>query len=123
MIKEMSIMITTHFFFAIDGLKGYFEEHDDANNTIFGSKKDKYLTIIFTNDHQKLLYKEIFKKINKNIKRNYVKIKFESTYKLPLNILVNICTLILVVRYQRVYFNTCWYDQFYNGIQTKDTVR
>ena len=47
MITQMSIMITTHFFLAIDGLKGYFEEHDDANNTIFGSKKDKYLTIIF----------------------------------------------------------------------------
>ena len=71
------------FFLAIDGLKGYFEEHDDANNTIFGSKKDKYLTIIFTNEHQKLLYKEILKKINKNINRNYVKIKFESTDKLP----------------------------------------
>ena len=70
-------------------------------------KKDKYLTIIFTNEHQKLLYEEIFKKINKNINRNYVKIKFESTDKLPLNILVNICTLILAVRYQRVYLNTC----------------
>ena len=46
---------------AIDGLKGYFEEHDDANNTIFGSKKDKYLIIIFTNEYQKLLYKEIIK--------------------------------------------------------------
>ena len=79
---------------AIDGLKGYFEEYDDANNTIFGSKKDKYLTIILTNEHQKLLYKEILKKIYKNINRNYVKIKFESTDKLPLNILVNICTLI-----------------------------
>ena len=51
MIKQMSIMITTHFL-AIDRLKGYFEEHDDANNTTFGSKKDKYLTIIFTNEHQ-----------------------------------------------------------------------
>ena len=70
------------FFLAIDGLKGYFEEHDDANNTIFGSKKEKYLTIIFTNEHQKLLYKEILKNINKNINRNYVKIKFESTDKL-----------------------------------------
>ena len=107
---------------AIDGLKGYFEEHDDASNTIFGSKKDKYLTIIFTNEHQKLLYKEIFKKINKNINRNYVKIKFETTDKLALNILVNIYTLILVVRYQRDYLNTCWYDQFYNGIQVKDIV-
>ena len=108
---------------AIDGLKGYFEEHDDANSTIFGSKTGKYFTIIFTNEHQKLLYKEILKKINKNINRNYVKIKFESTDKLPLNILVNIHTLILVVRYQRVYLNTCWYDQFYNGIQIKDTER
>ena len=63
MIKQMSIMKTTHFFFlAIDGLKGHFEEHDDANNTIFGSKKEKYLTIMFTNEHQKLLYKEILKK-------------------------------------------------------------
>ena len=50
-------------------------------------------------------------------------IKFESTYKLPLNILVNICTLILVVGNQRVYLNTCWYDQFYNEIQVKDSVR
>ena len=107
----------------IDGLKSYFEEHDHVNNTMFASKKDKYLTITFTNEHQKLLYKEILKKINKNINRNYVKIKFESTDKLPLNILVNICTLILAVRYQRVYLNTCWYDQFYNGIQIKDTVR
>ena len=50
------------YFLAIDDLKGYFEEHDDTNNTIFGSKKDKYLTIIFTNEHQKLFYKEIFTK-------------------------------------------------------------
>ena len=64
---------------AIDSLKGYFEELDDANNTIFGSKKDKYLTIIFTNEHQKLLCKEIFKKINKN----------EIMLKLNLNLLIN----------------------------------
>ena len=63
MIKQMSIMITTHFFLAIDGLKGYFEEYDDANNTIFGSKKDKYLTIIFTSEHQKLLYRNIKKNL------------------------------------------------------------
>ena len=86
-------------------------------------KKTKYLTIIFTNEYQKLLYEEILKKNDKNINRNYVKIKFESTDKLPLNILVNIHTLILVVRYQKVYLNTCWYDQFYNEIQIKNTVR
>ena len=66
---------------AIDGLKGYFEEHDDANNTIFESKKDKYLTIIFTNEHQKLLYKEILKK--------KIKILREIMLKLNLNLLIN----------------------------------
>ena len=74
---------------------------------IFGSKKYKYLTIIFASEHQKLMYTETLKKINKNINRNYVKIKFESTDNLPLNILENIHTLILVVRYQRVYLNIC----------------
>ena len=28
------------FFFTISGLKGYFEEHDDEKDTIFGSKKN-----------------------------------------------------------------------------------
>ena len=69
------------FFLAIDGLKGYFEEHDDANNTIFGSKKDIYLTIVFTNEHKKLLYKEILKKI--------IKILIEIMLKLSLNLLIN----------------------------------
>ena len=66
------------FFLAIDGLKG---KYNDANNTIFGSKKDKYLTIIFTNEHQKLLYKEIFKKM--------IKILIEIMLKLNLNLLIN----------------------------------
>ena len=39
MIKQMSIMITTHFFLAIDGLKGYFEEHDDAKIQYLDLKK------------------------------------------------------------------------------------
>ena len=51
--------------------------------------------------------KKYLKKNNKNINRNYVKIKFESTDKLPSNISVNIHSLILFVRYQRVYLNTC----------------
>ena len=37
MIKQMSIMITNHFL-TIDGLKGYFEEHDDE-------KKIQYLDL------------------------------------------------------------------------------
>ena len=53
------------------------------------------------------MYTEIFKKINKDVNKNYVKIKFESNDNVPLNILVNIHTLVLVVRYQRVYNNCC----------------
>ena len=49
------------------------------------------------------MYKEIFKKINKDINKNYVKIKFKSRNNVPLNILVNIHNLVLVVKYQRVY--------------------
>ena len=68
------------------------------------------------------MYTKIFKKINADVNKNYVKIKFTSNYNVPLNILVNLHTLILVVRYQRVYINNCWYDQFYEGIQVQDTV-
>ena len=91
------------FFLAVDNLKGYFEHHDDKNNIVGRAKNNKYLTIIFTSEYQKLMYTEIFKKINKDINKNYVKIKFESNDNVPLNILVNIHTLVLVVRYQRVY--------------------
>ena len=111
------------FFLAIDGLKGHFEEHDDKNNIIGRSKKDKYLTIIFTSKYKKLMYTGILKKINKDINKNYVKIKFESNDNVPLNILVNIHTLILVVRYQRVYINTCWYEEVYEEVRVRDTER
>ena len=85
------------FFLAIDGLKGYFEEYDNENNVWGRAKKDQYLTIIFTSQHQKLMYTEILKKNNKDIKKNYTKIKFESNDVLLLNILINIHTLVLVV--------------------------
>ena len=101
------------FFLSIYNLKGYFEEHK--------AKSNKYLTIIFTSEYQKLMYTEILKKINKDINKNYVKIKFESNDNVPLNILVNIHTLVLVVRYQRVYIN-CWYEEIYEKVQVKDTV-
>ena len=121
--KKLSIITTkknkTHvyydhnpFFLAIDGLKGYFEEYDNKNNAVGRAKKDQYLTIIFTSEHQKLMYTEILKKINKDINKNYTKIKFESNDVLPLNNLINIHTLVLVVRY-RVYINTCWDEKGY----------
>ena len=106
---------------AIDNLKGYFEEHDHKSNIVGRAKNNKYLTIIFTSEYQKLMYTEILKKINKDINKNYVKIKFESNDNVPLNILVNIHTLVLVVRYQRVYINTCWYKEVYEEVRVKET--
>ena len=50
------------------------------------NKNDQYVTIIFTSKYQELIYTEILKKINKDINKNYVKIKFESDNVLPLNI-------------------------------------
>ena len=122
--KKLSIIKTkknkTHvyynhhpFFLAIDSLKGYFGEYDG----------NKYLTIIFTSEYQKLMYTEILKKINKDINKNYTKIKFESNDILPLNILINISSLVFVVRYQRVYINTCWYDEVYEEVRVRDTIR
>ena len=57
----MFIMIIMHFL-SIRGLKGYFEEHDGESDIVLGPKKTKYLTIIFTNEYQKFIYKEILKK-------------------------------------------------------------
>ena len=121
-IKYMFIMIEILFFLSVNGLKSYFDEHDGESDIVLGPKKTKYLTIIFTNEYQKFMYKEILIIINEDINRNYVKIRFESNDNVPLNILVNIGNLVLAVRYQRVYLNTCLYNQFYNGIQIKDTV-
>ena len=105
------------FFLAIDNLKVYFEEHDDKNNIVGRAKNNKCLTIIFTSEYQNLMYTEILKKNNKDINKNYVKIKFESNGNIRLSILVNIHTLVLLVRYQRVYINTCWFDEFYEKIR------
>ena len=104
---------------AIDNLKSYFEEYDDKNNIVGRAKNNKYLTIIFTSEYQKLMYTGILKK-NKDINKNYVKIKFESNGHVPLNILVNIHTLVLVVRYQRVYINSCWYKEVYEEVQVRN---
>ena len=99
-------------FLVIKNLKGYFEEYND----------NKYLTIIFTNEYQKVMYIEILEKINKDINKNYTKIKFLFNNILPLNILTNIHSLVFVVRYKRVYINTCWYDELCEKVQVYDMV-
>ena len=94
----------------------------DKNNIVGKAKNDQYLTIIFNNEYQKTMFTEILKRIDKDINKNYVKIKFESNDNVPLNILVNIHTLVLVVRYQSVYINNCYYNEFYEKVQVKDTI-
>ena len=66
-------------FLAIDNLKGYFEEHDDKNNIVGKSKNNKYLTIVFTSEYQKLMYTEILKKL--------IKILIKIMLKLNLNLM------------------------------------
>ena len=123
-------MIIIHFL-SIDNLKGYFEHYDDKNN-IVGSVKDKnnivgrakhnkYLTIIFSNEYQKTMFTEILKRIDQDINKNYTRIKFKTNNDLPTNILINICNIFFVVRYKRIYINTCWYD-LYEEVQVPDTV-
>ena len=67
------------FFLAIDNLKGYFE-HDDKNNIVGKAKNNKYLTIVFTSEYQKLMYTEILKK-------NKIKILIKIVLKLNLNLM------------------------------------
>ena len=66
------------------------------------------------------MHTEILKKVKKDINKNYTKIKFESNDILPLNILINIHTLVFVIRYQRVYINTCWYDEANEEVQVRN---
>ena len=116
---------------AIDNLKGYFKHYDDKNNimgrvkdinNIVGTAKhDQYLTIIFNNEYQKTMFTKILKRIDKDINKNYIRIKFETNNDLSINILINIRNIVFVVRYQRIYINTFWYD-LYEEVQLPDTV-
>ena len=120
------------FFLSIDNLKGYFEHYDDKNNivgrvkdenNIVGTAKhDQYLTIIFNNEYQKTMFTEILKRIDKDINKNYTRIKFETNNDLPTNILINIRNIVFVVRYQKIYINTCWYDLYEEKVKVPDTV-
>ena len=67
------------------------------------------------------MFTEILKRIDKDINKNYTRIKFETNNDLPTIILLNIRNIVFVVRYQRIYINNCWYD-LYEEVQVPDTV-
>ena len=110
------------FYLVIDNLKGFFEKYGDKYNVVGRTKNDQYLIIIFTSEYQKMMYTKILEQINKDLNKNYTKIKFESSDVLPLNILINIHTIDFVVRYQRIYINTCWYGEVNEDVQARDNV-
>ena len=119
------------FFLSIDNLKVYFVYYGDKNNivgrvkdknNIVGTAKhDQYLTIIFNNEYQKTMFTEILKRTDKDINENYTRIKFKTNNDFPTNILINTCNVVFVVRDQRIYINTYWYD-LYEEVQVSDTV-
>ena len=84
------------------------------------AQHDQYLTIIFNNEYQKTMFTEILKRFDKDINKNYTRIKFKTNNDLPTNILINIRNIVFVVRYQRIYINTCWHD-LYEEVKVSDT--
>ena len=85
------------------------------------AKHDQYLTIMFNNEYQKTMFTEILKIIDKDINKNYTRIKFKTNNDFQTKILINIRNIVFAVRYQRIYVNTCWYD-LYEEVQVPDTV-
>ena len=65
------------------------------------------------------MYTGILKTINKVINKNYTKVKFESN-NILINILINIHSLVFIIRYQRVYINTCWYEEVHEEVQLRN---
>ena len=104
-----------HFCLIIDNLKGYFKINDD----------DKYLTITFTSESQKMMYEIIWEKIKKLINneisdysKDYIVFKFDSNDVLPLDSIINIHSLAISIRYVfkddnkyylQIYIHSCFY--------------
>ena len=105
-----------HFCLIIDNLKGCFKINDD----------DKYLTIIFTSESQKMMsetiWKEIKKLINNEISdysKDYTVFKFGSNDVIRLDSVINICSLAIIIRYvfkddnkyyPQIYIHSCLYE-------------
>ena len=104
------------FYLVIDDLKGYLEENDD----------NKYLTMIFTSKSQKMMYTRIWEEIKKVINevgdnklgdysKDYSVIMFDSGDVLPLNSMINICSLTIIISskdnnfYPQICLNYCSY--------------
>ena len=110
------------FYLVIDNLKGYFNEPNIDN---------KYLTMIFTSQAQKVIYTKIWEEIKKvinkadnteldNYSKDYGVIKFDSDNVLPLDFVINIRSLTIVIKsvfrgngkfYPQIYLDYCLYNK------------
>ena len=108
------------FYLVIDDLKGYFEENNN----------NKYLTIIFKDKRQKMIYTKIWEEIKKLINevddykfddysKDYGVISFDTDGVLPLNSIINICSLTIIIKsvfkndnefYPQIYLSHCSYE-------------
>ena len=108
------------FCLVIDDLKGYFKENDG----------NKYLTIIFTSESQKMMYTRIWEEIKKAINKfadnklgdyskDYSVIRFDSNDVLSLSFVINIRSLTIIIRsvfeddnkfHPQIFLNYCLYE-------------
>ena len=107
------------FYLVIDDLKGYFKQNDDT----------KYLTMIFTNKSQKIMYTRIWEEIKKvinevdefsNYDKNYDVISFDTDDILSLNSIINIYSITIIIKsvfkdnnklYPQIYLTNCRYNK------------
>ena len=83
------------FYLVIDDLKGCFKKNDD----------NKYLTVTFTSESQKMMYETIWEKIKEvinneisNYNKDYTVFKFDSNDVLSLDTIINIHSLGIIIR-------------------------
>ena len=107
------------FYLVIDDLKGYFKENND----------NKYLTMIFKNKRQKMMYTRIWKEIEKvinevdkfsNYDKNYDIISFDTDEISSLNSIINIYSITIIIKsvfkdnnkfYPQIYLANCMYNE------------
>ena len=106
------------FYLVINDLKGCFEQNEN----------NKYLTLIFKSQIQKIIYTEIWEEIKKlinevdefsNYDKDYYVISFDNDDILSLYSIINICSVTIIIKsvfkdnkfYPQIYLTNCTYNK------------
>ena len=107
------------FCLVINDLKGYFEQNEN----------NKYLTLIFKSQRQKIIYTEIWEEIKNlinevdefsNYDKDYYAISFDTDDILSLNSIININSMAIIIKsvfkdnnkfYPQIYLTNCTYNK------------